>query len=142
MLIPVAPDDYRLLEDDRKALKDAGSDLSVTLRIRGRDSKTWEGKIVELPQSAAKEVPVQLTTRAGGPLAIKPGSRPGVFEPQAQQYLVAINVEDPDGAISRGTLAKAKIPCKWPLCGWWTWRTFCSLFDLGMEPSDLLPRLW
>jgi len=142
VLIPVGPDDYRLLIDDRKDLRDKGNDLTVTLRVQGHDKRTWEGTIAELPQSAAKEVPVQLTTRAGGPLAIKPGSRPGVFEPQAQQYLVAIDVKEPGEAISPGTFAQAKIHCQWHSCGWWTWRTFCSLFDLGMEPTDLLPRLW
>lgn len=142
VLIPVGPDDYRLLIDDQKDLRKKGEDLTVTLRLQGRDSKTWEGKIAELPQSAAKEVPVQLTTRAGGPLAIKPGSRPGVFEPQAQQYLVAIDIENADDAISPGIFAQAKIHCQWHSCGWWTWRAFCSLFDIGMEPSDLLPRLW
>lgn len=143
VVMPVSPDDYNLLVNDRKALQVKGQDLGVTVRIQGRDSQTWAGTVTELPQSAAKEVPIQLTTRAGGPLAIKPNPKnPNALEPQAQQYLVAIEVKDPDDAISPGAFAQAKIHCQWRSCGWWTWRSFASLFDLGMEPTDLLPRLW
>jgi putative peptide zinc metalloprotease protein len=142
-IMPVGPDDYNLLVSDRKALQEKGQDLAVTLRIQGRENQTWEGTLTELPQSAAKEVPLQLTTRANGPLAIKPNpSRPNALEPQAQQYLVHIAIENPDDAICPGAFAQAKVHCQWRSCGWWTWRSFASLFDLGMEPWDLLPRVW
>jgi putative peptide zinc metalloprotease protein len=139
-LMPVPPDDYRLLVDDMGEARKQGGDLGVVIRVQGRDRHTWQGKISHMPESEAKEVPIQLTQRGGGPLAVKPSSRTDVFVPQSQQYLVVVDFVKPDDAICPGTLAQVKIHCKWRTAAWWTWRTFSSAFDLGMEPTDLLPR--
>jgi len=114
------------------------NELPVTIRVHGRDSHTWHGRLEELPESEAREVPAGLTHKGGGSLAVKPGTRPGVYVPQAQVYLVNADFIDTpdaplDGAIHPGTLAQVKIDCKWRSCAWWAYRTVSSLFDLKLS---------
>jgi putative peptide zinc metalloprotease protein len=135
VLMPVSPADYRLLKKD---FGDTG-DLSVTIRVQGRETLTWQGKITQMPESEAKEIPVQLTNKAGGNIAVKPSSKPDSYVPQSQQYLIGIEILKPDDAICPGTLARAKVHCHWHTTAWWIWRAFSSAFDLGMEWSDFLP---
>lgn len=126
VIVPVAPADYRLIKEDI-------GHLSATLRVQGWAGKTWHGRLASLPESEAQEVPFGLTTRAGGPLAVKPGTRPGVLVPQNQQYLVAIDFVDAEhDAIWPGTLGQVKIHCRWRSCAWWLWRTISLTFDLGL----------
>ncbi|MBY0527082.1 MAG: hypothetical protein K2R98_27050 [Gemmataceae bacterium] len=128
VLVPVVPSDYRLMKDDLAH----GPDLAVTVRIHGRDSGTWQGKISQLPESEAKEVPGALTNKHGGPLAIKPTANPNAFVPQSQQYLVGIDLMNPDAAMCAGTIAQVKVHCRWRTGAWWVWRTISSTFDLGL----------
>jgi putative peptide zinc metalloprotease protein len=130
-LMPVPPADYRLLREDLQALKHHGG-LNVTIRVQGRADETWKGRVAALPESEARTVPFPLTTRGGGPLAIKPGSKSNEYVPQSQQYLVAVGFVDPDLAICPGTLAQVKVHCRWRTCAWWLWRTISSTFDLGL----------
>jgi putative peptide zinc metalloprotease protein len=135
VLVPVSPADYRLLDDDAKTLQSRGSGdnpLDVTIRVQGRDSQTWRGELTPLPQSEAKEVPLHLSNKAGGPVAVRPGGDQNHLIPQSQQYLVAINIVDPDSAIQPGTMAQVKVHCRWRTCAWWTWRWLASTFDLGL----------
>jgi putative peptide zinc metalloprotease protein len=122
VIVPVDPDEYRLLKKDREELVKKGADLGVTIRIQGREWHTWKGRINQLPESEAKEIPASLSNKYGGPVAVKPSQRPDVFIPQYQQYLVDIEIIDPDRAICPGTLAQAKIHCKWRTCAWWVWQ--------------------
>jgi putative peptide zinc metalloprotease protein len=127
-LMPVPPSDYNLLAEDLRH----DPDLDITLRIQGRDSHTWKGKVSLLPQSPATKVPFALTNKGGGPLAVKPSTQPNTYEPQSQQYLVGIDILDPDGAICPGNMAQVKIHCRWHSAAWWVWRTINSTFDLGL----------
>src|SRR5262249_10068167 len=61
VLLPVSPADYRLLKGDYYKTKDQGKVLPVTLRVQGRADLTWQGRIAQMPESEAKEIPVQLT---------------------------------------------------------------------------------
>ncbi len=133
--MPVSPADYRLLETDLKA----SDGLPVDIRVQGRAERTWHGRVSYLPQSEAKEIPVQLTNKGGGSIAVKPTSKPGHYQPQSQQYLVEFDILDPDRAICPGTMAQVKVHCKWRTCAWWVWRAFSSAFDLGIDPGDLIP---
>jgi hypothetical protein len=135
VLVPVSPADYRLLDDDAKTLQARGygdNPLDVTIRVQGRDSQTWRGELMPLPQSEAKEVPLHLSNKAGGPVAVRPGGDPNHLIPQSQQYLVSISIMDSDRAIQPGTMAQAKVHCCWRTCAWWTWQWMASTFDLGL----------
>lgn len=133
VLVPVSPADYRLLKEDLKARRDAHSDLEVTIRVIGRGRKTWEGRISHMPESEAREVPPALTSKHGGPLAFKQGSASqNGYVPLSQQYLIGVDILDPDAAISPGALAQVKVHCRWRTCAWWVWRTISQTFDLGL----------
>jgi putative peptide zinc metalloprotease protein len=133
MLVPVSPDDYELIRTDVAERKKQGQELEVTIRVQGFGSQLWKGKVSRMPKSAEKTVPIQLTTKGGGPLAMKPGSDPNNPEPQGQVYLVGIDFDnDHDAAVSPGTLGQVKIHCTYRSGAWWVWRTLSSTFDLGL----------
>src|SRR6266550_4696394 len=103
--MPISTGDSRLLKEDREEAQHAGKDLNVDIRVQGLGAKTWKGKIAQMPESEAKEVPLALTIKAGGPVPIKPPTQPNQYIPQNQQYLVGIDIVNPDDAICPGTLA-------------------------------------
>jgi putative peptide zinc metalloprotease protein len=128
LLMPVSPADYRLLQQDLGPDRD----LAVTVRVQGWGHRTWDGQVAPLPQMEAREVPLPLTKPGGGPVAVLPGNKPGPRVPQSQQYLVAIDLHDADAGIVPGTLAQAKVHCRWRSAAWWTWRELAQLFDVGL----------
>jgi putative peptide zinc metalloprotease protein len=108
------------------------ADLAVTIRIHGRDSHTWQGKILHLPEKEADKVPLALSSRAGGPVAVKGGVKSNTLVPQTQHFLVEVEIIDPDPAIVPGVMAQVKVHCKNETCAKWLWRTVNNLFDLGL----------
>ncbi len=108
------------------------ADLDVTIRIQGRDNQTWKGKIHQLPESEAKTVPLVLSNRAAGPVAVKASARASALIPATQHYLVYVDVVDADEAMVPGTKAQVKIHCQPETCLHWMWRTLNSTFDLGL----------
>jgi putative peptide zinc metalloprotease protein len=130
-LVPLQPDDYQILQHDLGV----DPNLPVTLRVQGWAGRTWRGRITMLPATEAKNVPLPLTTRAGGPLPTNPrsGANTDEYEPQSQHYLVGIEILDAEhDGIWPGTLAQVKIHCQWRSMGWWMWRKFCLLFGVGL----------
>jgi putative peptide zinc metalloprotease protein len=138
-LMAVTPSDNRLLHYDRQQLKARGGSLSATIRVHGHGERTWTSNDIVLYDSEAQQLPVQLTVRGGGDIAIKPSSQPESYAPVAQVYQVAVNFDDPEQTISPGTMGQVKIHCQWRTAAWWGWRAFASMFDLGMDPTDLVP---
>jgi putative peptide zinc metalloprotease protein len=131
VVVPLTALDYNLLQENLNKLKPARKTLPVTIRVQGHDSRTWSGHISQLPQSDAKEVPIQLTVKGGGPLAVKPSSPRGQLVPQNQVFLVDIDFDEADDTIAIYSMAQAKIHCEYRSCAWWIYRTACSMFDLG-----------
>jgi putative peptide zinc metalloprotease protein len=131
-LVPVSPDDYELLKSDREYLREHGGDLEATIRVQGHVSSTWQGKIDRLPLSECKDMPIQLTTRGGGNIAIKPGSPEGQNVPQGQVYLISVDFQDRDATVYPGTMGQVKIHCRWRSGAWWVWRKINNTFDLKL----------
>jgi putative peptide zinc metalloprotease protein len=125
--VPVTPPDYRVLRDD---LAERG-ELAVSIHVKGRSDREFTGRVRNLPAQNAATVPVQLTQRGGGPLAVKPGGDPNVLVPLAQVYLVEVEVLDPDAAIDPGQLASVKIHAKWRSGAWWVGRAIANALDWG-----------
>jgi putative peptide zinc metalloprotease protein len=132
VLLPISPDDHDLLRDNLAKSKANGWKLPVIIRIQGRDAETWEGELTELPQAVAKEIPPELSSKGGGPLAVKPTSDPEHLEPQTQVYLVQIAILNPDPAIVPGARAQVKIYNEYRSAAWWTWRAIAKTFDIGL----------
>ncbi len=126
--VPVSPPDYRLLSDDLAA----AGELDVSIYVKGRTDREFKGKVRRVPPQNAATVPIQLTQRGGGPLAVKPGGDPNVLQPLAQVYLVDVEILDSDAAIDPGQLAVVKIHAKWRSGAWWLGRTIANAFDLGL----------
>jgi multidrug efflux pump subunit AcrA (membrane-fusion protein) len=108
------------------------TELDVTIRFRGRDRDTWKGKIRQLPESEAKTIPLPLSNRGGGPVAVKASTPGTALIPATQHYLVYVEIIDPDEAILPGTMAQVKIYCQPETCLKWLWRTLNNTFDLGL----------
>jgi putative peptide zinc metalloprotease protein len=132
VLVPVPPDDYELIRDNLIQHRARHEELAVTLRVQGRGDSTWVGKVSLLPESEAREVPLPLSTKAGGPLATKPAANPNVMIPQSQVYLVGIDFVDPDRAVCPGQMAQVKIHNDYHSLAWWTWRSLSRTFDIGL----------
>ncbi len=126
--VPVSPPDYRLLKDEMAG----GKDLAVSVLIKGRSDREFLGRVTRLPAQNADTVPVSLTQRGGGPLAVKPGGDPNVLIPLAQVYLVDVDVSDPDAAVDPGQLAVVKIHAKWRSAAWWFGRSLANALDIGL----------
>jgi putative peptide zinc metalloprotease protein len=132
ILVPVTTADYDLVRVDYDKRTKLGEAVPVTIRVIGRDSQTWSGKLKHFPKSEAREVPLALTNKGGGPLATKPSPNPNQHIPQTQVYLLGIEIDNPDSAICPGTLAQVKIHCEYKSCAWGVWRWLSQTFDLGL----------
>ncbi|MFM8274991.1 MAG: site-2 protease family protein [Gemmata sp.] len=126
--VPVSPPDYRLLKED---LAERGQ-LAVSVCAKGRSDRTFSGTLKKLPAQNAATVPLALTQRGGGPLAVKPGEDPNVLIPLAQVYLVEIELTDPDTAIDPGQLAVVKVHARWRSGAWWVARALSNSLDIGL----------
>jgi putative peptide zinc metalloprotease protein len=132
VLVPVSPDDYELVRDNLRRRQAQGSQLPVTICVQGLVGRTWPGRVSHLPESEAKTIPPALSSRAGGPLAVKPGTSPDQLEPQSQIYLLGVDILAADPALLPGQLAQVKIHNDYRSLAWWTWRTLSRTFDLGL----------
>ena len=135
VLLPVEPHEHQLLKEEMSA-KGENEALPATVRIPGQGFHYWDGRVNRLPTADAKTVPVQLTFKGGGSLAIKTGDNPNVLVPQSQVYLVDVEILDVDNNLvirpRPGVQPTVKIQCKWRSAAWWTWHKINNLFDLGM----------
>ncbi|MSQ95447.1 MAG: biotin/lipoyl-binding protein [Gemmataceae bacterium] len=132
VLVPLSPADYELLRENyAKATKQ--KQLEATIRVQGHDSRTWKGVISQLPKADSKNIPYQLTTKAGGPIAVKPTSTSNELQPQSQVFLIGIDFEQPDDSIAINAHAQVKIHNEYRSCAWWVYRTVASTFDLGLH---------
>lgn len=132
VLVPVVPADMDVMRDDFD--RTSNRPIPVTIRVQGRVSSTWKGVVQrkDLPRSEAAEIPLPLSAKGGGPLAVRPVTESRKLIPQAQVYLVPIDFEDPDEAVCTNTLAYVKIHCQYRSGAWWVYRTVSSVFELGL----------
>jgi putative peptide zinc metalloprotease protein len=132
--VPVSTTDIDLIRADLKKLKQEGkAGVGVTVRIAGRGNHTWEGVIERVPDEEARQIPPQLSDRAGGPVTLKRGIPPDQpqYQPLKQVYLVDVKIINPDQAIRPGTFGQVRIHCRPRTCWWMCWRWISSTFGLG-----------
>jgi putative peptide zinc metalloprotease protein len=131
VLVPVEPYDHEWLRENMLSRGDDGY-LAASVRIPGRGTKSWAGRVRRLPTSSASSVPVQLTFKCGGPLAVKPDANPNMFIPQSQQYLIEVEIDEVDRTVQPGVLANVIIHCRWRSGAWWAWRYINNTLDPGL----------
>jgi putative peptide zinc metalloprotease protein len=139
LCLPLETADYNRLQRDLTELearnKANGTDkeLWINLRVHGLESQTWRGSIERLDESEAKYIPMLLSTRGGGPVAVHPPNpRAQGLTPQAQHYLVYITIRDPDAAIAVGAMSQVKIYLQPETCLHWFWRTINDMLHLRL----------
>lgn len=132
VLLPVSPDDHDLLSENLAKLEQGKITLPIVIRVQGRGSKTFTGRLTDLPKSVAKEIPLPISNKGGGPIAVKPTSEPDHLIPQTQVYLVSLDFVDADNAILPGSRAQVKIYCEYRSAAWWLWRTIAKTFDIRL----------
>jgi putative peptide zinc metalloprotease protein len=127
--VPVTTSDFELIQTN---LKRRGPEpLLVTIRMQGRGSMTWQGRVnPDLPRAEAKEIPLPLSSKGGGPLAVKPSSDPNQLVPQSQVFLINVDFEEADTAVCTGTMAQVKIHNDYRSTAWWCWRSISQAIDL------------
>jgi putative peptide zinc metalloprotease protein len=130
VLVPIVPSDYDLVRDNFDKMKVQKKPLQATIRIQGHGPRLWHGVVTSLPESEAKEIPLPLSNKGGGPLAVKPSNNPNQLVPQAQVYLIGVDLDQADASIAVGGMAQVKIHCEYRSAAWWIWRTVNSTFDL------------
>jgi hypothetical protein len=101
----------------------------VTIRVQGRDWHKWQGRVTALPQTDEKIIPKPLTNKGGGPVPVQPGTQ----TPVSQQYLIDVEIINPDGAIVPGSMGKANFHCRWRTAAWWVYHTLSDTFNLGLQ---------
>jgi putative peptide zinc metalloprotease protein len=128
--VPVSSVNYKLLKEDLAAT----GELSASVYVTGRTDHEFVGTIRRLPESDAKRVPMALTQRGGGPLAVKQSGEPGQPElsPVAQVYLVEVELTDPDATVKPGALVHTKVHCQWRTGAWWVKRKLSEALDIGL----------
>lgn len=127
--VPVVPIDYRLLRDDLPS----DGHLDVSVCVSGRTDRLFHGKLRRLPESDAKQVPLALTQRGGGPLAVKPSGENGQeMSPVAQVYVIEVELTDPDVTVRPGALVLVKVHCRWRSGAWWVGRKLSEALDIGL----------
>jgi putative peptide zinc metalloprotease protein len=133
VLVPVHPADMEVMRENFERME-RDKPIPVTIRVQGRVSNTWQGRVYakNLPKSEAAEIPLPLSSKGGGPIAVRPMTASQKLIPQAQIYLVPVEFEDPDEAVCTSTMAQVKIHCQYRSAAWWVYRTVSSVFDLGL----------
>lgn len=131
--VPVSPQEFRVLQDDLASEEaQARGGLRASVHFQGRSDRVFEGIVRSLPSQNAATVPLQLTQRGGGPLAVKPSEDPNVLQPLAQTYLVDVEVTDADAATRPGGFARVLIHTRWRSAAWWIGRIIANALDIGL----------
>jgi putative peptide zinc metalloprotease protein len=134
VLVPVTATDYRELRINMarvQAEQPENPYLPVEILPRNRHARL-SGRVVKLPDTDEKNLPIQLTHRGGGTVATKPGGDPNVNTPLVQTYVVVVEIDDPDDTMTPGTMATVKIHNEWRSAAWWVWRNIASALDVGL----------
>jgi len=134
MLVPVGPTEYREIKDNLDRLKQKGEAavLDASILLSNRSDHIYAGKVTVVPDRHEENMPLGLTSRGGGPVAVRPSQNPEVNEPVAQTYLIQVEIHDPDETIIPGTQGKVKIHLRWRSAAWWAGQKVASALDWGL----------
>ncbi len=132
--VPASPTEYREIKESLDRLSADGKPPSVeaSVLLANRSDHIYQGRVTAVPDRHEDNIPVGLTSRGGGPVAVRPSENPSVNEPVAQTYLIQVELLDPDGSIIPGTQARVKIHLQWRTPAWWAGQKIASALDWGL----------
>jgi len=132
VILPLTTSEYNQLVRDCEGDPSKILASNIIIRVHGREGTVWSGTNARLLPSEARDIPLALTSRAGGPVAVQATNPGEPMKPQAQQFLVYLDIVEPDQAILPGNMAQVKIYLRPETCAQWSWRTINNLFELGL----------
>jgi putative peptide zinc metalloprotease protein len=103
------------------------------IRIHGLGYNWWPGRVMTIADAEAKEVPPQLSFKAGGDIATQHDEATRQERPQSQHYIIAVKIEPPiyEG-IHAGVMGKVRIVAP-PRTVWWRVnRYLATTFNWGL----------
>jgi putative peptide zinc metalloprotease protein len=107
-------------------------DSAARIHVHGSGSHSLKGTVAAIAQVDAKNIPAQLSGRAGGDVATQQDPVTKAEQPHAQHYLVAIRLLEGDPRLSPGVLGSVRIETG-PQTLWWRCRRFLgSAFRWGL----------
>ena len=98
-VVMVEPADYKLIARGNPA----------AIRIHGSINKQGRGIVTSLSQVEAKDIPPQLSSRAGGDVFTQHDPVSKKDTPRSQHYLVTLHLQQIEGSVHPGVLGRVKI---------------------------------
>jgi len=139
VLVPVSPPEYREIKENllrKRTEQPDAAFLEASILVANRSDHIYTGRVTKVPDMNEANIPTGLTSRGGGPVAIRPAQdqnqNSNRNEPVAQTYLIQVEVLDPDGTILPGVQAKVKIHLGWRSGAWWVNQKLASALDWGL----------
>jgi putative peptide zinc metalloprotease protein len=135
VLVPVTPPQYREIREnlERRRKEDPqAAFLDASILLSKRSDHIYQGRVTTVPQTHESNIPVELTSRGGGPVAVRPSANQSTNEPVAQTYLVQVEILDPDRSIVPGSHAKVKIYLRWKTGASWVGHKIASALDWAL----------
>jgi putative peptide zinc metalloprotease protein len=128
-ILLVAPGDRSLVEE--KIVVEGVS--KAWIRVHGLTYNYWEGTVREVSLLDAKEIPPQLSYKAGGDVVTQQDPESKAERPQQQHYVIAVDFDEPDSAVIHpGVMGRVKISAE-PRTLWWRlYRYVRTEFNLGL----------
>jgi putative peptide zinc metalloprotease protein len=114
--------EYKLVREKAEAV----------IHVHGHVGHTFNGTVVSIAASEAREVPPQLNAKAGGDVATQTDPQTNQELPQTQHYLVTVKFNQADQTVQPGVLAKVKIRSE-PRTLWWRGMRYLeTTFNFGL----------
>jgi putative peptide zinc metalloprotease protein len=102
------------------------------IRVHGRGYNFWPGTVKDISNAEAKEIPPQLSNKAGGDIPTQQDPESRSEKPQSQHYLVAVSFDKIDDAIQPGSMCRVRIEGKSRTL-WWRFRRYLTnTFNFGL----------
>jgi multidrug efflux pump subunit AcrA (membrane-fusion protein) len=103
------------------------------VRVHGRGYNYWKGHVSSIASAEAKEVPPQLSSKAGGDVATETkGDEKGQKQterPQSQHFMVTVDLDESDEAIHPGVMGRVKIQLPHRTLAWRFYRYLNSTLN-------------
>ncbi len=118
----VEPHDRALVVEGQKAW----------IRLHGLGYNYWRGTVSEIAAVEAKDVPPQLSNKAGGEIPTQEDPEEKVLRPQRQHYLVSVRFDEVEDCMHPGVLGRVKIEVGNYTLYWRIRRYLATTFNVGL----------